>query len=138
MASIYRTGYARIDAESTTIDGAYVDTEAHTPNGPNWGERRRAQPINVLLPPTLRWMEALPEVVRPTTLGRLFPRIANRLAASWSSPHDCAACLHSLLVDDRGGRKGFPAEVLDDLSDLRDYLTQQNPLQDDIWSDVKR
>lgn len=138
MTSFYRTGFGRIDAAADGIDGAYVDTEASAPRVPDWASRRKAQPINVLLPTTMRWLEALPEVIRPTALAQKFPRIANRLAAAWPNPHESATCLHSLLVDERGGRRGFPGDVVADLGDLREYLTQLYPVQDRGWLDRPR
>lgn len=142
MNTFYRTGFGRIDAVADTIDGGHFDTEFDAQPAPprvtDWASRRKAQPVNVLLPATQRWLETLPEVVRPTTLAHKFPRIANRLAAAWSNPHESAACLRSLLVDERGGRKGFPGDVMDDLGDLREYLTQMNPLRDGVWSDASR
>ncbi len=44
-----------------------------------------------------------------------FPRLALELAAFWGSP-TCFNQLQDLLMDARGGRQGFPADVYSDLS----------------------
>ena len=49
-----------------------------------------------------------------STLEQQFPRIAQKLTATWRS-EACAAYLSSLTVADRPDRQGFPAEVMEDL-----------------------
>lgn len=44
-------------------------------------------------------------------LKALFPRIHDRLGATWGS-RQCEAYLDHLILDDRGDRDGFPPEVL--------------------------
>ena len=80
---------------------------------------RRAQPLNEALPTTVRWVAALPRAVWPLSLLREFPRIANRLAQAWPTPLSFDAYLDSLLHDRRGGRRGFPGDVQDELLNLR-------------------
>ena len=87
-----------------------------------WAGRRKAQPAGVMLPATRQWMNSLPPDYRPHRLAIRFPRIANLIAARWDSPKECTAYMSSLLHDERGGRKGFPAEVQEDITDLRTLL----------------
>lgn len=47
-------------------------------------------------------------------LEQKFPRIAMKLVEVWQSDA-CRDYLHSLLMDDRGDRQGFPADVMDEL-----------------------
>lgn len=49
-----------------------------------------------------------------SALERRFSRIAQELATRWQRD-DIDAYLDSLLLDDRGNRRGFPAEVLEEL-----------------------
>jgi hypothetical protein len=53
------------------------------------------------------------------TLARRFPHIVNRLSAGWAAPMDVVDVLDELLVDRRGGRRGFPADALAELLALR-------------------
>ncbi len=55
-------------------------------------------------------------------LLELFPRIANVLALSWNDAAGLSAYMDSLLVDRRGGRRGFPAEVNRELLLLLDFI----------------
>lgn len=92
------------------------------PGAARWGHLRKAIPVERLLPETVRWAARLPEPVRPYALMRQYPRVANRLAAAAASPASLAECLADLLIDRRGGRRGFPAAVAQDLLRLRAYL----------------
>ena len=89
------------------------------PAGPVPSHLRKAQPANVLLPRTAAWIASLPPAARPYALAKQYARIANVFAAIWDSPAECRRYFDDLLVDRRGGRKGFPAEVLGDLFNLR-------------------
>jgi hypothetical protein len=53
------------------------------------------------------------------TLAKRFPHVVNRLAACWAVPLDVIDLLDELLVDRRGGRRGFPADTLAELLALR-------------------
>lgn len=83
--------------------------------------RRKAEPSNVPLPRTFAWVEGLPSSVQPTALVRQYARIANVVAATWGDPKAFNSYMNSLINDDRGGRKGFPADTLRELLALRNY-----------------
>jgi hypothetical protein len=57
-------------------------------------------------------MPPLPEQVRPNALATRVARIANFICAVWDDPPACRQYLEELLVDRRGGRKGFAIGVL--------------------------
>ena len=54
-----------------------------------------------------------------STIEQKFPHIAKKLTLAWRS-EACAAYILSLLVADRPGRQGFPAEVMEDLMMLHE------------------
>jgi hypothetical protein len=63
-----------------------------------------------------------------------FPRLVPEIVALWGTP-PCFEHLQALLVDDRGGRQGFPADVYSDLSLLLTLVPRpKGPF--DIWSDA--
>lgn len=67
-------------------------------------------------------------------LEERFPRLVPEILAFWGTP-DCFDKLQNLLVDTRGGRHGFPAEVYSDLSMLLNIVTRpKRPY--DIWTDA--
>ena len=133
VSSIYRPGAAsskpdvRRTGRPNVDDGSLRDAGAES----EWAGRRKAQPANTVLPLTRRWIITIPPEYRPQTLPIRFGRIANLLAASWDNPKDCTAYISSLLHDDRGTRKGFPPEVLQDIRDLRVYYASLHPLV--VW-----
>lgn len=82
--------------------------------------RRKSAPSN-LQDATLAWMARLPREVQPRTLAHRYARIANQLAALWKTGHLFDAYLDDLLVDRRGNRQGFPAEIAAELKKLARY-----------------
>jgi len=135
MPSIYRPKHSVIAPEADVCHGAHIDTHARPPSAASddqtsWAGRRKAQPVEVLLPTTQRWLDALPKEARPHALAEQFPRLANLIALNWNSPNDCCAFISSLLVDQRGGRRGFPGNVLEDIQNLRVYYTRLHPIVD--------
>jgi hypothetical protein len=101
----------------------------HDPTSPFPTSRsdRRARPINQALPGTLKWFESLPPEIQPVALLREFPRIANSIARVWNDEEALEDCLDGLLVDRRGGRRGFPGDVHQELLLLRDYVDGRYP-----------
>ena len=93
----------------------------------DWASRRKARPAETLLPVATRWLAALPFDCYPLALAKTFPRIANALATFWSRPDALMSYLGELLVDRRGGRRGFPLDVLDELHQLRAYYAALHP-----------
>jgi hypothetical protein len=79
------------------------------------------------------WAQALPRHARADNLVRLYARIANKLALLWPDPEACSAYFDDLLIDRRGGRKGFPPEVGKELVALRVHHMALYPTQCQPW-----
>ena len=91
-----------------------------------------------LLDATIRWMAGLPDPVRPTLLARQYPRIANSVAELWPRVARCEAYLDSLIVDERGGRKGFPVDIALELTRLRSHYAELHPTRSTTWNVTER
>ena len=65
------------------------------------------------------WARSFPLQSRPLELCNLYPRVANRIAECWEDFALTEAVLDDLLVDHRGGRKGFPAQIAIELLRLQ-------------------
>lgn len=76
---------------------------------------------------TMRWLASLPEHVRPVELTRRYPRIANKIASLWKRVARCEEFLDDLVVDHRGGRKGFPMAIAQELTALRRHYATLHP-----------
>ena len=96
------------------------------------GDQRGGPP---LLDATVAWIAQLPEHLRPVELARDFPRIANRLCETWRRPSACERYFDDLLVDRRGGRKGFPLKIASELTELRAHYARLYPAGHGAWSD---
>lgn len=48
-----------------------------------------------------------------------FPHLLQRIALAWAEPDRLQRLLDELMYDERGGRAGFPFEVLAELAELR-------------------
>ena len=94
-----------------------------TGNPEFWIDRRRKATPNdrALTGASIDWLIGLPSNIRPTKLCNQFPRIANALAEAWRDPWRCDGLLQSLANDRRGGRVGFPADVLAEIQRLTAY-----------------
>lgn len=68
------------------------------------------------------WLRKLVPGRRPQQLCVLYPRLANQLAWHWRDPALTLQLLDELLVDRRGGRRGFPRVVVVELRRLRDLV----------------
>ena len=74
------------------------------------------------------WVRQLPVTSRPLELCNVYPRIANRIARSWDDPASAETVLDDLIVDHRGGRKGFPSQIATEL--VRLYALHEKRLVD--------
>jgi hypothetical protein len=91
---------------------------------PNYWERRRRKPLptdRALAGPTIDWLLSLPATLRPHVLCDRYPRAANAIAGA-ADGVDRLAVLNDLLSDGRGHRRGFPAEVRQEIVALRDVV----------------
>jgi hypothetical protein len=86
---------------------------------------RKNAPANIPLPRTQKWFDGLPPPVRPVALMRHFARVANLIAAAWDDLDHFEGYMESLLTDKRGRRKGFPPEVIAELTSLDVYRHAQ-------------
>jgi hypothetical protein len=86
---------------------------------------------------TTQWLADLPPNVRPERVARGYPRIANTLCRNWRSPTEWLAYLDDLLLDSRGGRHGFSADIAFELARLKDYYeTIVHPTPQTCWDRI--
>ena len=52
------------------------------------------------------------------TVATRFPHVLNRVGAAWDDPATVSEVMQDLMVDQRGGRRGFPPEALEELKAL--------------------
>ncbi|GEM_PF-2546756 len=82
--------------------------------------RQPARPQDLLLSALAQtWVGSLEHGERPEALLRKYPRIANRLALCWDDTALLDRVFDDLLVDRRGGRRGFAPDVQAELLRLR-------------------
>ena len=94
-----------------------------SPEDARWQDQRRPPRHNdESLTGTARiWLRRLPAGQRPLKLCTRYPRVANLLAWNWHDPAATERALEDLLVDHRGGRRGFPRPIELELRRLRDF-----------------
>jgi hypothetical protein len=93
---------------------------------PRFGRRRTDKPRaagnqELLGLHAVRLLQTLPSEIRLVALRGEYPRILNHIAALWDEPKALARYLDSLMIDSRGGRGGFPFQVIAELAELRNY-----------------
>ncbi len=114
------------------LDEAVTDIarlNARPTNPGEWAKRRRpASPADrALTGETIEWMLGLPEAIRPEQLAARMPRLANQIAAAWNDRLRCASALRALTIDDRGGRRGLPIDILAEVQFLHRHLSGAPP-----------
>jgi hypothetical protein len=92
-----------------------------------WLPKRKAKPYERVLATTAAWCAGLPSAVQPNGLCQRFPRIANALASGWRDADATRGYFAELLTDRRGGRKGFPEDVLQELHALKAFYESLHP-----------
>jgi hypothetical protein len=86
----------------------------------------------------IMWFQALPPSLRPKNLVSRFPRIGNALAQVANRPKVVQTLLQGYMLDDRGGRQGFPFEVLQEMASLLEYYERLNrKSQQDAWAVIR-
>jgi hypothetical protein len=99
--------------------------------------QRRPQPAETLAPETVRWLAGLPGDVRPRQLPIEYVRIANAIARAWPDPRASLQYFDELLIDRRGGRRGFSFNVALELAGLKDhYETVIHPTAQTVWDQI--
>ncbi len=74
-----------------------------------------------LSPQAQRVLASLPVSVSLARSCAGFPVAVERLLGQWRDPRSFRATLDSMLIDSRGGRQGFPFDVVTELGALRHY-----------------
>jgi hypothetical protein len=89
----------------------------------DWTARRRPSTATdrALTWDALDWLSRLPVPVRPEALRMSYPRVINALAARWADRAARDAYLEDLLQDKRGGRRGFPPDIVNELRRVNAY-----------------
>ena len=113
-----------------------LETKVADDKAKGWRGERAPPRDEPLLEATERWMATLPTPMRPLQTVKFYPRIANRIAEFWKRPARCDEFFQGLMMDHRGGRKGFPSAVALELSSLAAYYAKVYPYRHSIWDDV--
>lgn len=92
----------------------------------------------VLLSETHLWLRRIPRPFHPRRLCLHYPRAANRLARCWHQPDLIDGLLNDYLSDRRGGRVGFPAQIVEELSLLRRFHEQPREAWVYVTATLKR
>jgi hypothetical protein len=129
--------YRKFERESP-IDVHAKPLKRATESPPAPAAQRRGEPAGEPLAATFQWAAKLPPDVRPNSLLRQFPRIANFMAAAWGDPGALRPYLDELFVDRRGNRKGFPPDVMGELFALRTHYEGLHPATGKRWDDSTR
>lgn len=103
----------------------------------NWDAKRNAGAAESMRTGTIQWILKLPAHVQPRFLQVKYPRVANRMAALWDDKEACERYFEDLLTDKRGGRKGFPLNVAQEIATLRDFHFRLHHKDRVAWDHVE-
>jgi hypothetical protein len=128
-----------IPFEKVTVQEAKAaaDGPPAKPAAENWAKSRKkddGQEIAEISEQAWAWIEQLPAEIQPACLVQQFPRITNKLAQIWKQPMECERYLGALVMDNRGGRQGFPGEITAELAKLQThYVNNVLKVRFDHW-----
>jgi hypothetical protein len=106
------------------LDETVISAGAAKKPAANWESKRKPAAAESLRTATIQWILKLPPHIQPRHLQVKYPRVANRIAALWADEGGCESYLDDLLTDKRGGRKGFPLNVAQEVASIRDYYSR--------------
>ena len=73
-------------------------------------------------------------VGRPSRSCSRYPQAVEKLLKQWRNPAEFRLALDAMLMDSRGGRQGFPFDVVSEFSTLREYYDQYvSPVRTSAW-----
>jgi hypothetical protein len=120
-----------IDFEITDFDAARQVLDDLPPGvgrakalEPGFWEQQRRKPTptdRALTGVAMDWVIGLPPLLRPHNACEHFPRVVNAIASAWSDTAYSVQVLDHMINDYRGGRRGFPAAVQDELAALLNH-----------------
>ena len=88
---------------------------------PGYWEEQRRKPLatdRALTGAAMDWVIGLPATLRPHSTCEHFPRVVNAIAAAWADAAYSRQVLDHMINDYRGGRRGFPVAVGQELAAL--------------------
>ena len=81
--------------------------------------------------------QILAQLPASLSLGRSssrYPQADEKLLKHWRNPAEFRLALDGMLMDSRGGRQGFPFDVVSEFSALREYYDQYvSPVRTNGW-----
>lgn len=87
-----------------------------------------------LSPDAQRILATLPPAVTLRRSCAQYPQAVEKLLRHWSSPADFRRAIDSMVLDTRGGRRGFPFDIVSEFGSLREhYDTHVSPVKTTVW-----
>ncbi len=92
---------------------------------PGYWLRRRREPSaadRALTGPAVDWLIKLPPGIQPRRTSVAYPRIVNHIASVASDASEAIRTLEELFQDRRGGRRGLPEPVREEMQRLLEHF----------------
>ncbi len=70
---------------------------------------------------SMQVLAALPTAYQMIETRKLYPHVLNRISEAFYDPEFFAHVVRNFLIDQRGGRNGFPFTVLAEITNLREF-----------------
>ena len=87
-----------------------------------------------LSPDAQRILASLPPNIELECTCTQYPQAIEKLLKHWRNPFEFRSVLDSLVIDGRGGRQGFPFDIVNELGALREfYDSYVSPIRSSAW-----
>ncbi len=122
--------------EETNLPGQGTQTPSSQPAAEGGAARRApdSPEDHTLNAAGQAWFAALPKTVQPVKLAERYPAICNRMGERWQQPELIIRYFDELLMDNRGGRQGFPISIAIEIASLKEYFLAAHSTKNlDVW-----
>lgn len=113
-----------VDAARAVLDDIPPDVAKVLESVPGYWQRNRQPPLatdRALTGLAMDWAVQLPAHLRPYRTTERYARIVNAIATSWPDAKARTETFDHLLNDRRIGRRGFPIDIVNELTALSRY-----------------
>lgn len=113
-----------VDAARAVLDDIPPDVAKVLESVPGYWQRNRQPPLatdRALTGLAVEWAVQLPVHLRPYGTTERYPRVVNAIASSWPDAKARAETFEHLLNDRRIGRRGFPVDIVREITALSHY-----------------
>jgi hypothetical protein len=113
--------YGRFNASPLMSEASEFKSKSESSAKPKPEALKHTRPPVAISQRAMQVLAALPSSYQMHETRKIYPHVMNTIADAWHDPEFFFHVVRNLLIDQRGGRAGFPFSVLAEVTNLREY-----------------